>query len=374
MRAARDEELRGECAKAFEHYKKGNIQLATALLQKLLARHPVHPLLHFAYFRLAHMLFLEQRQPAGVKKQTAESLDRTMAAGGACPGCLLPGLIYAQALYDFPKLRLPQTQRPGPRHRPLHPTRRDRRRRRVPPDAAACPLNTADLVYAKAIATFDGKVFTLALLPDVRDCADSAAYRREALACLAKAEAQITDLDRQAVNLAKNTPGQSVLSHFIDMRDSKHAAEAARRLLRVQARAGEEDADLALVAVHRVMAGKGAAHNLVEAAAGWRESAKQGDASAQFLFGALLARGGGGRKEEPASGKALPGSQRRSGQRGRRHVSEGAPQVRGLRRTRRAPHDMLTVPRRRAVLRRRLPAAALAVPDTPAQAPLCSAA
>jgi outer membrane protein assembly factor BamD (BamD/ComL family) len=52
--AARDEELRGECVKAFAHYKKGNLTQAVELVQKLLARHPAHPLLHFAYMRLAH--------------------------------------------------------------------------------------------------------------------------------------------------------------------------------------------------------------------------------------------------------------------------------------------------------------------------------
>jgi hypothetical protein len=35
--AAREEELRGECANAFTHYKSGNLTLGTALLQKLLA-------------------------------------------------------------------------------------------------------------------------------------------------------------------------------------------------------------------------------------------------------------------------------------------------------------------------------------------------
>jgi len=65
VQAARDEELRGECAKAFEHYKKGNLTRGTKLLQKLLARHPAHPLLHFAYVRLSHKQALAERQPAG---------------------------------------------------------------------------------------------------------------------------------------------------------------------------------------------------------------------------------------------------------------------------------------------------------------------
>jgi len=146
---------------------------------------------------------------------------------------------------------------------------------------------------------FDAEVFTLALFPDVRECADSASYRREALTCLAKASALITDLHRQAESLAKNTPGQYEMDHFIGLRDTEHAAEAARRLLRV-------DATKALAAVHRVMAGKGTAHDLHEAAAGWRESADQGDVSAQLLIGALLARGGGGvRKNQPLGKRYL---------------------------------------------------------------------
>ena len=164
------------------------------------------------------------------------------------------------------------------------------------PPRRSKPLNAADLEYAKAIVTFDDEVFMLALLPDVRECDDPAAYRREALAGLAKAPAQIEDLHREAGSLA----GQD---RFLVMRDSEHAAVAARRLLRVQAHAGEEEAARALAAVHRVMAGKGAAHDLLQAAAGWRESADEGDASAQFLIGALLARGGGGIKRSQPAGK-----------------------------------------------------------------------
>ena len=234
---------------------------------------------------------MEQRQPAGVKKQSAECLDRTMAAGEACSGSLLPGLIYAQALYDFPKLNAQGLD-----------IILDNLRG-VVAYVAGCPLNTADLECAKVIATFDEDVFTLALLLDVRECADSGAYWREALACLAKAPAQITDLHRQAVNLAKSTPGQSVLAHFIDLRDSMHAAEAARRLQRVQTRAGEEDTDRAVAAAPRVMAGEGTAQDRQEVAAGLRVSADQGDADAQFLTGALLARGGGGVKKNLPLGK-----------------------------------------------------------------------
>jgi hypothetical protein len=174
----------------------------------------------------------------------------------------------------------------------------------VAASAAAIPLNTADLEDAKAIATLDEEVFTLALLPDVRECADSAAYRYQALANLTKVPAMITDLNREVKNLAKNNPGQSALAHSIGLRDAEHAAEAARRLQRVQARAQrEEEADRALAAVHRVMAGEGTAHDLQEAAAGWRESADQGDASAQLLIGALYGRGGGGVKRRLPLGK-----------------------------------------------------------------------
>ena len=143
----------------------------------------------------------------------------------ACPGSLLPYLLYAQIRYDCP---IPNAHVDG---------FLDAFFRGLADAAAKKPLNAADLEYAKAIATFDEEVFTLALLPDVRECADSAAYRREALACLAKAPAKSKDLHREAVNLAKNTPGQSELDHFLALRDTEHAAEAALRLLRVQARA-----------------------------------------------------------------------------------------------------------------------------------------
>jgi TPR repeat protein len=51
------------------------------------------------------------------------------------------------------------------------------------------------------------------------------------------------------------------------------------------------------------MAGEGTAHDLQEAAVGWRESADQGDASAQLLIGALYGRGGGGVKRNLPLGK-----------------------------------------------------------------------
>ena len=291
---ARDEEVRGECAKAFEHYKKGNLTRGTDLLKKLLARHPAHPLLHYARMRLAHMLFLEQRQLAGVNTQFEECGDRAEAACNACPDSLLRHLLGAQVLHDCPVAN--HEARDGV----LDGVRS------IAASVAAMPLSAADVEYAKAIATFDEDVFTLALFPDVRECADSAAYRREALACLAKAPAMITDLSREYGNLARSNPGQPTMAHFINLRDTKHAAEAARRLHRVQARAGEEKADQALAAVHRVMAGKGAAHDLQEAAAGWRVTADQGDASAQLLIGALLARGGGSvRKNQPAGKRYL---------------------------------------------------------------------
>ena len=80
--------------------------------------------------------------------------------------------------------------------------------------------------------------------------------------------------------------------------------EAARRFQRVQARrAREEEADRALTAVHRVMAGEGTAHNLQVAAAGWRESTDQGDVIAQLLIGALYGRGGGSVRKRLPLGK-----------------------------------------------------------------------
>ena len=282
--ASRDEELRGECAKAFEHYKRGNLTRGTELLEKLLTRHPAHPLLHFAYARLAHLRALEQRQLAGVKKQFEECGNRAEAAIKACPASLLPRLLYAQAFYDFPTLNdqvldvVLDTVRA------------------VAADGAARPLDTTDLVYARAIATFDEEVPTLPLLPDVRECADSAAYQSQAVSNLTKASALISDLHREVGNLVRRNPGQSGLDHFIDMRDAEHVAEAARRLQRVQASAVEEEADLALAAVHRLMVGGGAAHNLQEAAAGWRESTDQGDASARLIIGAIYGRCGGGVK------------------------------------------------------------------------------
>jgi hypothetical protein len=285
--AARDEELRGECANAFEHYKKGNLTLGTNLLQKLLARHPAHPLLHYALVRLAHMLFLEQRQLEGIMTHFKECWNRVEAARKACPGSLLHYLLDAQAFCDCPMTN----------DQALDAVRA------AAPSSAATRLNTTDLQYAKAIATFDEDVFGLAMFPDVRECANPAAYRSQAVANLTKAPAMITDLHRQVENLGRSHPEQSGLDHFIDLRDAMHATVAARRLQFVQARAGEEEADLALASVHQVMAGKGAAHDLQVAAAGWRESADQGDASAQLLIGALLARGGGGVRRSLPLGK-----------------------------------------------------------------------
>jgi hypothetical protein len=275
--AARDEELRGECAKAFEHYNEGNLTPATELLQKLLARYPAHPLLHYAIMRLAHkQLLLEQGQPAGIMKQFSECTGRAKAALKACPHSLLPLLLFAQVCYD---VLAPSAQV----NRVLDALRGN--------DAAAAriPLSAADLEHAKAIATFDEEVFTLAILPDVRECADPAAYRREALACLAKAPALITNLRQETGRLGQE--------HAWTVRvEAEHAAEAARRLLRVEAAQALEE-------VHRVIAGKGTMHDLQEAAAGWRESADQGDVSAQLLIGALLARGGGGVKRNQPLGK-----------------------------------------------------------------------
>jgi len=234
------------------------------------------------------MLFLEQRQEAGVNEQFVEFRERVKAGGEACAS-RLPFLLFAQVCYDFPS------------HQALGAFLNTVRT--VAADVAASPIFAGDMEYAKAIATFDEEVFTLALLPDVRECADSAAYLAQALANLTKAPGMITDLYRAAGEVAKNNPGQSALAHFVDLRDAEHAAEAARRLQRVQARAHKEEADKALAAVHRVMAGESAAHDLRVAAAGWRESADQGDASAQLLIGALYGRGGGGVKKNLPLGK-----------------------------------------------------------------------
>jgi len=101
--------------------------------------------------------------------------------------------------------------------------------------AAAKPLAApADLEYAQAIATFDDGVFTLALFPDVRGCADSAAYRSEAVAKLARVPGLFTKQHREAESLARSDPAGSQLDHFIILRDAEHVAEAARRLVCVQ--------------------------------------------------------------------------------------------------------------------------------------------
>jgi hypothetical protein len=84
--AARDEELRGECAKAFAHYKQGNRTRGTQLLQKLLARHPAHPLLHYAHARLSHKLALEQRTLDSLVEHFVDSRQLAAWAVMACPG------------------------------------------------------------------------------------------------------------------------------------------------------------------------------------------------------------------------------------------------------------------------------------------------
>ena len=134
--AARDEELRGECAKAFALYKKGNLTRGTAHLEKLLALHPAHPLLHFAYLRLAHLLLLEKRQLAGIMKQMSECGYRATAAAEACPHSLLPCLFVAQMCYDTPAPNEHIDSNLG-------------FVRKIAAAAAAASLNAADLEYAK---------------------------------------------------------------------------------------------------------------------------------------------------------------------------------------------------------------------------------
>jgi hypothetical protein len=227
---AREVRLRGECATAFACYNTGNVKQATQLLEKLLARHPSHPVLHFAHVRLAHRLFLEQRQLAGVNKHFEECGTRAEAARNTCPGSLLRHLLAVQILYDCPVANDEALDAILDGVRTMAAV------------TAARPLSAAEFGYAKTVATFDEEVFTLALFPDVRECADSAAYRSQALSNLAKAPALIMDLHREAGKLASRNPGQSHLGHFIGLRDAGHAAEAARRLRRVQVRASEEEA------------------------------------------------------------------------------------------------------------------------------------
>jgi hypothetical protein len=292
--AARDEDLRGVCAKAFTHYENGYPRRGEKLLVKFLARHPARPLLHYARVRLAHKAALGLRQPVDAMTQFEVCKTLVLEAQQACRDLLLARLMCAQVLCDEPPHHLLYD---GPFSvNAVLGVMRDLGTLAAAISAIS-PLNTAVFEHAKAIATFDEEVFTLALLPDVRECADSAAYRREALACLAKAPAMFIQIHREAEDLAGNTPGNTRMAQHIDRRDTEHAAEAARRLQRVQVRASEEEAAWALAAVHRVMAGESTAHDLREAAAGWRESADQGDASAQLLIGAMYARGGGGVKK-----------------------------------------------------------------------------
>ena len=154
---ARDEELRGKCAKAFAHYKKGNLTRGTDLVKKLLARHPAHPVLHFAHVRLSHLRALEQRQSAGVVHQFRECCEGVVAAAKACPNSLLVRLFVTQVFYDFP---IPNDQVDEDLDF----------LRKLAAAAAKMPLAAADLEYAKAIATFDEDVYTLALLQDVPYC------------------------------------------------------------------------------------------------------------------------------------------------------------------------------------------------------------
>ena len=320
--AARVEELRGECAKAFVHYKKGNLTQATNLVKNLLARHPANPLPHNVYVRLSHLLALEQKKQPAVD---VTQFERATEAMKACPDSLLPSLLFAQLTYDFPP--------------PENMSGTDgvlAGLRRWVADAAAMPLNNAaaDIEYAKAIATFDESA--LLFFPDVRECADSAAYRSAALANLAKAPAMITDLHREAERLAKNNPGQSVRAHFIDLRDAEHAAETARAAPARAGARGDAPGDGGRGRGARPSGGGGGLARVR------RPRRRQCAAFDRRAAGAWGRR----REEDPSPGKELPGAQRRCGQRGRRHAPEGAPQVRGLRRARRAPHDLPAVPRR----------------------------
>jgi TPR repeat protein len=90
--------------------------------------------------------------------------------------------------------------------------------------------------------------------------------------------------------------------------------------------------------------GQGVEPDFAQAAEWGRKAADQGDATAQFLVGRLYALG-----EPPGVKKTLPlgtilGAQRRAGMREGCRTPDGAPQVRGLREARCAPHDMLAVP------------------------------
>ena len=298
--AARVEELRGVCAKAFTHYENGHPRRGEKLLLKLLARHPRHPLLHYARVRLAHKPALELREPADAVEKFRECMELAYAAFTACRDSLLPHLLLAHVVHDDPT-------RGGVADDPIPLDAL----RNLAASAAARPLYAADLEYAKAITTFDEEVFALPLFPDVRGCADSAAYRSQALTNLVNtAPASFINLHREAEGQARRNriPGQPMMGepmliHFMDLRDAERAAVAARRLQHVQARAREEEGDRALAAVLGVMAGEGTAHDLQEAAVGWREAADQGDASAQLLIGALYARGGGGVKKSLPLGK-----------------------------------------------------------------------
>ena len=212
LQAARDKELRGECAKAFALYEQGNLECGTELLQKLLARHPAHPLLHCAYVRMVHMQLLEQRQPASIMKQRDECLKRILVAFKACPGSLLPPLLMAQVVCDDPTSN-------GELEHALNALRM------IAANAVGKPISAADFEYAKAIASFDDEMFTLALMPDVRECTDFNDYWTQGLACLAKAPAKIVDRPRL----------ESEIDHFITLRDNEHAAVATQRLLHVEA-------------------------------------------------------------------------------------------------------------------------------------------
>jgi tetratricopeptide (TPR) repeat protein len=162
--AARDEELRGECARAFACSKKGNHKQATQLLEKLLARHPAHPLLRYAHARLAHKLLLEQRDLAGILTQFRQCFTRVSAPSQAdnAPASLLLSLLIVQASCDS---HAPSDQAVQGLIELVRDTTND---------ATEAPLNAADFQYAKAMTTFDDGVLSLPMFPDVRECADSA--------------------------------------------------------------------------------------------------------------------------------------------------------------------------------------------------------
>ena len=161
---------------------------------------------------------------------------------------------------------------------------------------------SAGLKHVKAIATFDEEVADLPLFPDLRQCGgDSQKFADDAALMMANVDAMSLDLHDESKDLASaqlqsdvdegryvdamNLHGRRAvaelqraelhahrLTHFLQLRQTKHNTEGHRRRVRYDAR--ERDA------VNKAIAHKALALRAAQRAAGDAAGAREGAAAA----------------------------------------------------------------------------------------------